>query len=113
MIAFYLTVRTYDPFVDYHGWCEPVDRIRTAFASRDADGMARAVTDDMLTAIAVAGTLEQARELLTARGGGLPADTVFLSPPSFLVSKRRQREYARASLALIAAAPARAASLQK
>ncbi|MBF6207923.1 LLM class flavin-dependent oxidoreductase [Streptomyces gardneri] len=101
MIAFYLTVRTYDPFIAHHGWTSEVQRIRTAFAARDTDAMALAVTDDMLSAIALAGTGEEARRQLAARGAGLPADIVFAAPPSYLVSKRRQRDYARASLALI------------
>src|SRR5438445_188157 len=72
MIAFYLTVKTYDPFVAHHGWEEPVARLRAAFRAGDTDGMARAVTDEMLTEIAVCGTTAEARKTLARRAGTLP-----------------------------------------
>ena len=56
MIAFYLTVKTYDPYVEHHGWTAQTAAIREAFAARDTTAMGRAVTDDMLEAIAVCGT---------------------------------------------------------
>jgi 5,10-methylenetetrahydromethanopterin reductase len=103
MIAFYLTVRTYDPMVTHHGWEEPVAAIRAAFRKGDTNGMAAAVTGEMLAAIAVCGTTAAAREALAARGDGLARDVSYLAPPSFLVSDRRRQAYARASLGLIGA----------
>ncbi|MEO3822739.1 LLM class flavin-dependent oxidoreductase [Actinomadura sp. B10D3] len=101
MIAFYLTVKTYDAYVERHGWGEPVRRIRAAFADRDPGSMAAAVTDEMVEAIAVVGTARQAQRMLDARGAdGLPNDVAFLAPPSYLVSRRRQMAYCRASLRL-------------
>jgi 5,10-methylenetetrahydromethanopterin reductase len=104
MIAFYMTVRTYDPMVTHHGWEEPVAAIRAAFRKGDTDGMAAAVPGEMLAAIAVCGTTAAAREALAARGDGLARDVSYLAPPSFLVSGRRRQAYARASLGLIGAA---------
>lgn len=104
MIAFYLTVKTYDPFVAHHGWQDPVAAIRAAFRRGDTDAMAAAVTDEMLGAIAVCGTTADARAALAARGDGLARDVSFLAPPSFLVSSRRREAYARASLGLIGSA---------
>jgi 5,10-methylenetetrahydromethanopterin reductase len=101
MIAFYLTVKTYDPFVAYHGWEEPVAAIRAAFRTGDTGGMAAAVTGEMLAEIAVCGTTAAAREALAARRDGLARDVIFLAGPSFLVSGRRREAYARASLGLI------------
>nr|WP_202035453.1 LLM class flavin-dependent oxidoreductase [Streptomyces mexicanus] len=99
MIAFYLTVATYDPFVDAHGWQEETSRIRAAFKQRDSDAMATAVSDRMLDEIAVYGTTEQARQMWAAKGpDGLPKDVAFLAPPSYLVSDRRKQEYARAAM---------------
>jgi 5,10-methylenetetrahydromethanopterin reductase len=101
MIAFYLTVATYDPLVQMHGWTAQVDAIRDAFARRDPAQMAAAVSDDMLAAMAVCGTTEQAQQMLDARGaGGIAADIVFASPPSYLVSDRRKQAYAEASAGL-------------
>jgi 5,10-methylenetetrahydromethanopterin reductase len=105
MIAFYLTVKTYDPFVAHHGWEGPVARLRAAFRTGDTDGMAAAVTDDMLTEIAICGTTADAKDRLADRAGSLPRDVGYFAPPSFLVSGRRRAAYARASLALIGAVP--------
>ncbi|MEU1185533.1 LLM class flavin-dependent oxidoreductase [Streptomyces sp. NPDC005820] len=105
MIAFYLTVKTYDPFVAHHGWQEPVDRLRAAFRAGDTDGMARAVTDEMLGEIAVCGTTADAKEALARRAGSLPRDVGYFAAPSFLVSGRRRAAYALASLELIGAVP--------
>jgi alkanesulfonate monooxygenase SsuD/methylene tetrahydromethanopterin reductase-like flavin-dependent oxidoreductase (luciferase family) len=103
MIAFYLTVKTYDPYVEHHGWTTQVAAIREAFARRDTDAMARAVTDDMLEAIAVCGTTADGRAALARRGDSLPRDVAYLAPPSFMVSERRGQRYAMASLALLGA----------
>jgi alkanesulfonate monooxygenase SsuD/methylene tetrahydromethanopterin reductase-like flavin-dependent oxidoreductase (luciferase family) len=101
MIAFYLTVKTYDPYVGHHGWTAPVAAIREAFAARDTEAMARAVTDDMLEAIAVCGTTADGRAALARRGDSLPRDVAYLAPPSFMVSERRGQRYAMSSLALL------------
>ncbi|MCX5096114.1 LLM class flavin-dependent oxidoreductase [Streptomyces sp. NBC_00365] len=105
MIAFYLTVRTYDPFVAHHGWEEPVARLRDAFRAGDTDAMARAVTDEMLTEIAVCGTTADAKDTLARRAAALPRDIGYFAPPSFMVSRGRRAAYARAGLALIGALP--------
>ncbi len=101
MIAFYLTVKTYDAYVEHHGWTAQTAAIREAFAARDTDAMARAVTDDMLEAVAVCGTTADGRAALARRGDSLPRDVAYLAPPSFLVSERRGQRYALASLALL------------
>jgi len=101
MIAFYLTVRTYDPFVSHHGWETPVAALRTAFAKGDTDGMAEAVSDEMVAEIAVCGSTSHAQEMLRRKGDGMPRDVGYLAPPSFLVGHRRRTAYAEASLALV------------
>ncbi|MFG3025379.1 LLM class flavin-dependent oxidoreductase [Streptomyces sp. NPDC048254] len=105
MIAFYLTVKTYDPFVAHHGWEEPVAQLRAAFRAGDTDGMARAVTDEMLTEIAVCGTTAEAKDALARRAGSLPRDVGYFAPPSFMVSRRHKAAYAQASLVLVGAVP--------
>lgn len=105
MIAFYLTVKTYDPYVAHHGWEEPVERLRKAFRTGDTDGMADAVTDEMLAEIAVCGTTADARAALARRAGSLPRDVGYFAPPSFLVGHKRRAAYARSSLALADALP--------
>ncbi|MGW6359080.1 LLM class flavin-dependent oxidoreductase [Streptomyces sp. NPDC055092] len=99
-VAFYLTVKTYDPYVELHGWQSETARIREAFRAGDIDGMAAAVTETMLDAIVLCGTSEEARQRLAARKA-LP-DLAFLSTPAFMVSERRRARYAAASVALMA-----------
>ena len=99
MIAFYLTVKTYDTLVELHGWQDDVAAIRHAFGSRDIDGMAAAVPADMLGAIAIHGTLAEARDRITARQC-LP-ELRFHSPPSFMVSDRRKATYSSAIVELL------------
>lgn len=103
MIAFYLTVKTYDPFVTFHGWESHVARIRTAFQAGDNDAMTAAITDDMVSAIAVCGTTAEAKEALFRRRDQLPRDVGYFATPTYLVSQRRRARYARSSLALIEA----------
>lgn len=106
MIAFYLTVKTYDPLVAHHGWESPVARLRAAFRADDTDGMAAAVTDEMLTEIAVCGTTADAKAMLAGRASSLPRDVGYFAPPSFMVGRRRRADYAHASLALLDTLPA-------
>jgi hypothetical protein len=105
MIAFYLTVKTYDPYVAHHGWQGPVEQLRTAFRNGDTDRMTDAVTDDMLTAIAICGTTVEATETLRRRAGSLPRDVAYFTPPSFLVSRRRRAQYGRAFLEVVHSVP--------
>jgi len=97
-IAFYLTVRAYDSLVELHGWQDQVVAIRAAFRSGQPQAMADHVTDEMLWAVAICGDSAQAREMLSSRKR-LP-DTAFLSPPSFLVGRRRRCEYDAAAIRL-------------
>lgn len=110
MIAFYLTVKTYDPYVEHHGWTSEVAAIRDAFRRGDVETMGSAVTDRMLEEIAVCGTTSDAQAALKRRGDSLPRDVGYLAPPSFMVSEKRREAYARASLGLIEAARRPAAS---
>lgn len=90
-IAFYLTVRTYDSLVALHGWQDRVEAIRKAFRSGPPESIADHVTEEMVWAIAVCGDRGQAAEMIKARNR-LP-ETVFISPPSFLVGRRRKAVY--------------------
>lgn len=103
MVAFYLTVRTYDGFVEHHGWVDQVAVLREAFARGDVDAATDAVTDEMLGAIAVCGDTASAQGQLERRRseGSVARDLVFLAPPSFLTSPERRTAYSRSSLALI------------
>ena len=89
-IAFYSTVRSYDPILDRHGWERQKEEIRAAFARRDPAGMAAAVTDDMLDAIAIAGTPDECRAQFT-RYEGLLDEALFYTP-TFGIPRERVGE---------------------
>jgi len=105
MIAFYLTVKTYDPYVEFHGWESQTEKLREAFRRGDTDAMGEAVTDDMVEQIAVVGTTDAAREMLRKRTASMPRDVGYFAPPSFLVGHRRREAYGRACLGLLDAVP--------
>jgi 5,10-methylenetetrahydromethanopterin reductase len=98
MIAFYVTVKTYDSLTSMHGWDAAVTEIRNAFRRNDMDAMAAAVPPDMLESIAIFGTAVEARQRLASRRR-LP-QLRFHSPPSFMVSPRRLEGYSRAIIEL-------------
>jgi len=95
-IAFYLTVKTYDSLVALHGWQDEVAAIRAEFAGGDPRKIGGHVTDDMLWSMAICGDTAQAKEMLAGRTN-LP-DLGFLSPPGFLVSRRRRRQYGNSTV---------------
>jgi 5,10-methylenetetrahydromethanopterin reductase len=95
-IAFYLTVRTYDSLVELHGWQDEVAAIRNAFRSAHPETIADHVSDDMLWSVAICGDTAQAREMLKSRTR-LP-ETAFVSPPSFLIGRRRRSDYDAAAI---------------
>lgn len=99
MVAFYLTVKTYDSLVELEGWQAPVADMRSAFRRNDLDAMAAALPLSLVDAIAVHGTTDEVRDRIAARKR-LP-DVRFHSPPSFMVSPRRREAYGRAIVDLL------------
>jgi 5,10-methylenetetrahydromethanopterin reductase len=99
-IAFYLTVKTYDSLVELHGWQDEVAAIRAAFRGGRPQTISDHVTDDMLWSIAICGNSAQAADMLGARKR-LP-DLAFVSPPSFLVGRRRRAGYDAAAIRVMA-----------
>lgn len=61
-IAFYATVRTYEPPFRLHGFEKETARIREAFLSGDVDSMINNVTDDMVGTFAVVGGAGECRK---------------------------------------------------
>jgi probable F420-dependent oxidoreductase len=79
MVAFNATVSTYRPVLAHHGFEAQADAIRSAWQSRDFAGMAAAVSDDMLQAIALAGTPAEVRRQFEQRRAGLFERTLLFS----------------------------------
>jgi probable F420-dependent oxidoreductase len=89
-IAFYAAPRAYGPMLEASGFAAEAERIRQAFADRDHEAMIAAVSDEMLDAIAVAGTPEQVRAGLARRESDF--DHLSLYSPSFTMSLERVQE---------------------
>ena len=99
-IAFYAVVRTYRRILALHGWERAADEIRTAWERRDRAGMLAAVTDDMVDAVAVAGTAADVRRQLDA-SAAVHYDHVLLYAPSYGLSDGRSAENVAASIAAV------------
>ena len=89
-IAFYYTTRLYHAILKPHGWETAGEAIASAFRQGDYAGMAAAVTDEMIDAIAIAGTPDEVREQLKAWEG--LADEVILYSPSIGLQPERIEE---------------------
>jgi probable F420-dependent oxidoreductase len=89
-IAFYAAPKAYGPMLEASGFASQAQRIRSAFAARDREAMIAAVTDDMLDAIAVAGTPDQVRAGIARREGDF--DHLSLYSPSFTMSLERVQQ---------------------
>ncbi len=96
-IAFYAAPRTYSTCVEVAGFAAAGEQIRAAFAARDYDAMTRAVPDEMVSAMAAAGTAGQVAEQLAAFGEY--ADHVIVYPASFGMRQARSHQVARDVLA--------------
>jgi probable F420-dependent oxidoreductase len=82
IVAFNSTVKTYEVVHRLHGFEAQAEAVRAAWRAGDFAGMAEAVGDQMLDAIALAGTPEEVRERFAARWSGVYERTL-LWPPAF------------------------------
>lgn len=88
-IAFYYTTRLYHSILDVHGWRGAGETIAAAFRKGDFAAMADAVTDEMVDAIAIAGTPDEVRDQLKA-WEGLAGQVILYSPSIGLKGGRVQ-----------------------
>jgi probable F420-dependent oxidoreductase len=89
-IAFYTAPKAYAPMLESSGFAAEGERVGAAFAERDHEGMIAAVSDDMIDAIAVAGSAEHVRAGIERRA--LDFDHVALYSPSFTMTPERIRQ---------------------
>jgi alkanesulfonate monooxygenase SsuD/methylene tetrahydromethanopterin reductase-like flavin-dependent oxidoreductase (luciferase family) len=82
IVAFNSTVKTYRPILTLHGFDAAADEIRAAWERRDFAAMADSVPDELLDAVALAGTPEEVRAQYEQRRAGLFERTL-LWPPAF------------------------------
>ncbi len=89
-IAFYYTTRLYHSVLDVHGWRDIGETIAAAFRKLDFKAMEAAVTEEMIDAIAVAGTPGEVRDRI-AQWEGL-SDHLLLYSPSVGMKPERVQE---------------------
>lgn len=95
LVAFYTTVRTYSAFFAFHGFEAEARAIGERFRAGDERGMIDSCPDEMVDALALAGTPDEVRKRLAEYDGVVHG--VKLSPPTHLVPP----EVTRASQAAI------------
>jgi probable F420-dependent oxidoreductase len=82
IIAFNSTVKTYRATHQVSGFEREADAVRTAWSKGDFEGMADAVSDEMIDAIALAGTPDEVRQRYADRWDGVYERTL-LWPPAY------------------------------
>ncbi len=95
-IAFYATVRTYEPPFKLHGFENETAKIREAFFNRDVEGMVENVSDDMVDTFAIVGAPEECRKRVEEYLDFI--DLPILSAPHYYLDFDEVREYQKAIL---------------
>jgi probable F420-dependent oxidoreductase len=90
-IAFYATVRTYQPPFVLHGFERETQKIREAYFSGNIDSMFSSVTDEMVNAFAVVGDTDEVLEKIDAYREYI--DIPILSAPHYFLDFEEVREY--------------------
>jgi probable F420-dependent oxidoreductase len=99
-IAFYATLPYFDVVLDPAGFGAEKERIRAAFARDDVAAMLNAVSEDMVDALVIAGTPDEARAQLRRFEGLI--DTAVLYCPTFAVEPAQSRANHEAIIAAFA-----------
>lgn len=89
-IAFYYTTRLYHTILDVHGWRSIGEEIAAAFKRMDFPAMEAAVPDEMVDAIAAAGTPDEVRDRIRQWEG--LSDHLLLYSPSVGMKPERVQE---------------------
>jgi probable F420-dependent oxidoreductase len=82
IIAFNSTVKTYRTVHEVSGFEAEAEAVRAAWSKGDFEGMAKAVTDEMIDAIALAGTPDEVAARFEERWAGV-YERPLLWPPAF------------------------------
>ncbi|MGB2691277.1 MAG: LLM class flavin-dependent oxidoreductase [Thermodesulfobacteriota bacterium] len=95
-IAFYATVRTYEPPFKLHGFREQTEQVRDAFFKRDTKTMINRVSDDMVNTFAIVGTPSECRKKVDEYREYL--DLPILSAPHYYLDFEEVKQYQNAIL---------------
>lgn len=90
-IAFYATVRTYEPPFKMHGFQEQTELVRDAFFKRDIRKMVNSVSDDMVNTFAVVGTPSECRNKIDEYREFV--DLPILSAPHYYMNFQEVKQY--------------------
>lgn len=101
LVAFYATVRTYEPLFEFHGFLDQAREVQRRFVAGEAESMVDAVPDAMVDALTCAGRPDEVRARL-AEYDGL-ADCVKASPPTHFVPAEVTRHVQEGILELVGA----------
>ena len=95
-VAFYATVRTYEPPFRLHGFEEETRRVREAFLKGDRARMIKSVSDEMVDTFAVVGSADECRRRIELYMDYI--DLPILSAPHYYLDFEEVREYQKAIL---------------
>lgn len=95
-IAFYATVRTYEPPFKLHRFQKQTELVREAFFKRDIKTMISSVSDDMVNTFAVVGTPSECRNKIDEYREYL--DLPILSAPHYYLDFEEVKQYQNAIL---------------
>lgn len=90
-VAFYATVKSFEPLFASHGFGDEARRIQDDFRRSGLEGLADHVPDDMVDAFAFAGTVDQVRQRMHAMSEVV--DEIRLHPPRYADSAEVIRLY--------------------
>lgn len=101
VVSFYASVRTYEPYMAYHGFLEQARRVQEAFRKNGGFGPAvtDCVTEEMVDVFTAAGTPDEVRQQV--RRYADMADHVMVSEPGYFISEEKRRVYRDALFDLI------------
>lgn len=99
-LAFYGTVKTYDPIWEMHGFQAPINQVRRAFIKNDHAAMLDAVTDKMVDVFTIAGT----KDSVVARLAELQelGDVLWVGGPTYYLPLEQIAEYRHRLFELVA-----------
>jgi len=90
-IAFYATVKTYEPPFKLHGFQKETEKVRDAFFNRDIKAMIKSVSDDMVNTFAVVGSASKCRNRIGEYREYL--DLPILSAPHYFLDFEEVKKY--------------------
>ncbi|MGI9667743.1 MAG: LLM class flavin-dependent oxidoreductase [Acidimicrobiia bacterium] len=100
-VAFYASVKTYEPFFAFHGFEKEAGSIRDLFRAGEHAAMVDVVPNEMVDAVAIAGTPSDLAEKLAPYRD--LADTVKLGPTTYLLTNDEVQQSVDAIITSVAA----------